>query len=65
MKKILVFLLLLPAIAIILTGCATEYYPPRDNEKLGAIKRDGFIPWSEGLGKNMPLANPSFSVVGK
>ena len=48
-----------------LTGCATEYYPPRDGEKQGAIKRKGFVSWSNGMGKNLPLANPSFSVVGK
>ena len=50
---------------IALSGCATEYYPPRDSEKQGAIKRKGFVSWSNGIGKNLPLANPSFSVVGK
>ena len=47
------------------SGCVTEYYPPRDNEKQGAVKRKGFASWSNGIGKNLPLANPSFSVIGK
>ena len=50
---------------LVLSGCATEYYPPRDGEEQGAVKRKGFVSWSDGVGKNLPLANPSFSVVGK
>jgi len=50
---------------LLLAGCATEYYPPQKGEKQGAIKRKGFVPWSDGVGKNLPLANPSFSVIGK
>ncbi len=61
MKKILLSALPL----LILTGCATEYYPPRKGEKQGAVKRKGFVSWSNGIGKNLPLANPSFSVIGK
>jgi len=60
MKKIL--LITLP---LIFAGCATEYYPPQKGEKQGAIKRKGFVSWSDGSGKNLPLANPSFSVIGK
>lgn len=60
MKKIL--LITLP---LILAGCATEYYPPQKGEKQGAVKRKGFVSWSNGIGKNLPLANPSFSVIGK
>lgn len=56
--------------AIVLTGCATEYYEPKDGnfvkteDKIyGPVKREGFLPWSNGVGKNLPLANPSFSVI--
>ena len=60
--------------ALALSGCMTEYYPAtkelnskdKDGNIRGAIKREGFYPgWSDGTGKNMPLANPSFSVIGK
>lgn len=61
MKKMLFLVILI----VLLTGCATEYYPPRNGEKQGAVKRSGFVPWSDGVGKNLPLANPSFSVIGK
>ena len=46
-----------------LSGCATktEWY------ENGQVKshREGFIEFSDGNNKNMPLANPSFSVIGK
>ncbi|MDD5599636.1 MAG: hypothetical protein PHV82_16950 [Victivallaceae bacterium] len=55
-----------------LTGCATEYYEPKDGnftrteDKIyGPVKREGFLPWSNGIGKNLPLSNPSFSVIGE
>lgn len=58
-------LLLLFTVSLFLAGCATEYYPPQQGEKQGAVKRDGFVSWSGGVGKNLPLSNPSFSVIGK
>lgn len=58
-------LLLLIVPVLLQTGCATEYYPPQKGEKQGGIKRKGFVSWSGGVGKNLPLANPSFSVIGK
>ena len=59
MKKMLFLVILI----MLLAGCATEYYPPRDDEKQGAVKRKGFVPWSDGVGKNMPFSN--ISVIGK
>jgi len=59
---------------LILSGCVTEYYPAteelhsrgKDGNIRGAVKREGFDPaWSNGVGKNLPLSNPSFSVLGK
>ena len=51
------------AIGLLLSGCATkiEFYPN------GQVKsyREGFIEFSDGTGKNLPLANPSISVIGK
>ncbi len=61
---LIILIFILAAIFLLLTGCATEYYPPRDSEKQGAVKREGFVPWSNGVGKNLPLANPSFSIIG-
>lgn len=67
-----ILLLFIAVTILFLSGCATEYYPPQNNNftKLdgkirGAVKREGFVPWSDGVGKNLPLANPSFSVIGK
>ena len=50
-------------IALTLSGCATkiEWY---ENGQLKSY-REGFIEFSDGTGKNMPLANPSISVIGK
>jgi len=51
---------------LLLTGCSTvkekEYY------ENGQVKRDyqreGFIDWSDGAGKNMPLSHLSVNGVG-
>ncbi|MCK4983295.1 MAG: hypothetical protein KAS17_10250 [Victivallaceae bacterium] len=56
-----ILLLIVPV--LLLAGCATEYYPPQKGEKQGAIKRKGFVSWSDGVGKS--FLNPSFNVVGK
>jgi PBP1b-binding outer membrane lipoprotein LpoB len=68
LSVISIFLLL----TVLLCGCATEYYEPKDSnftqteDKIyGPVKREGFISWSNGIGKNLPLANPSFSVIGE
>ncbi|MFA7186466.1 MAG: hypothetical protein WC082_16305 [Victivallales bacterium] len=67
MKNVLFILILL-----LLPGCATEYYEPQgenfiktEDKVYGPVKREGFIPWSDGMGKNLPLSNPSFSVISK
>jgi hypothetical protein len=74
MKTSLILVLVFIAVAVLsfLTGCATEYYEPKDKKFTtvdgkvrGPVKREGFVPWSGGVGKNLPLANPSFSVIGK
>lgn len=57
--------------AIMMTGCATEYYQPKgendftkvEGKVRGPVKREGFISWSDGTGKNMPLSN--ISLIGK
>ena len=50
-------------VALALSGCATktEWY------ENGQVKshREGFIEWSDAGNKNLPLANPTFSVIGK
>jgi hypothetical protein len=65
---VLAFLML----AVAVTGCRTEYYPPVgeaytkvDGKIYGAVQREGLAPWSDGDGKviNLPLSN--LSVVGK
>ncbi len=68
MKRFFSFVVL----AVFLSGCATEYYEPKgenftkvDGKVRGPVKREGFVPWSNGVGKNLPWANPSFSVIGK
>ena len=50
-------------ITLMLSGCATktEWY---ENGQLKS-HREGFIEFSNGVGKNLPLSNPSISVIGK
>ena len=57
-------------ITLLTTGCATEYYQPVknhfttvDGKIRGPVKREGFVHWSNGTGKNMPFSN--ISVIGK
>ncbi len=66
MKKL--FLIIISV--VFLSGCATEYYKPQKNNFTktdgrirGPIKREGFVHWSNGTGKNMPFSN--ISVIGK
>jgi hypothetical protein len=53
----------LVTVVLFLSGCATktEWY------ENGQVKshRTGFIEFSNGVGKNLPLSNPSISVIGK
>lgn len=71
--KFLMLLLLFITVSMFLAGCATEYYPPQgdkdftkvDGKIRGPVKREGFTSWSNGIGKNLPLSNPSFSLIGK
>ncbi|MCK4982795.1 MAG: hypothetical protein KAS17_07710 [Victivallaceae bacterium] len=74
MKTSLLIIVVFIAVAALslLTGCRTEYYEPKgktftkvDKKIYGPVKSEGVIVWSNGVGKNLPLANPSFSVVGK
>jgi len=48
---------------ILCSGCATkiEWY---ENGQMKSY-REGFIEFSDGDNKNLPLANPSISVIGK
>ena len=53
-------------ILIALCGCATEskieYY--ENGQIKSEFKRDGFITWSDGNNKNLPLSNISLNGVG-
>jgi hypothetical protein len=68
-----VFAIVITAALLAVAGCRTEYYEPTqmnqtkvDGKIYGPVKSEGWGPgWSNGLGKNLPLANPSFSVIGK
>jgi Na+-translocating ferredoxin:NAD+ oxidoreductase RnfE subunit len=61
MKKILLIL-----IPLMVAGCTTvdqiDYFP--NGKVKSEYHQSGFCGFSEGAGKNMPLANPSFSVIG-
>lgn len=51
----------------LLTSCVTE--TKREYYETGQLKSeyqyDGFVQWSSGNNKQLPLSNLSFSVVGK
>ena len=66
MKKII----FITGLIMMLSGCywknikTTEYYESGQVKKVHEDTSEGFIAWSEGAGKQMPLSNIDISGVG-